>query len=78
MRNRDSVSRFWEGGKRGSVEQQDKERRDQSEHCDKVFGSTGNTQQTINLTEKEEERRKGGRRREGGGKRKSGSAEANG
>ena len=40
MKNRGSVSRFWEGGKRGSVEQQNKERRNQSEHSDEDYGST--------------------------------------
>ena len=78
MRKRDSVSRFRKAEREGGVERQDKERRDQGEHCDKVFGFTGNTQQKINLTEKEEEKRKGGRQRKGEGRRKSGSAEENG
>ena len=40
MKIRGSVSRFCEGVKRGSAEQQNNERRNQSEHSDEDYGST--------------------------------------
>ena len=40
MKIRGSVSRFCEEGKRGSAEQQNKERGNQNEHSDEDYGST--------------------------------------
>ena len=78
MKIQGSVSRFCEGGKKGSAEQQNKERRNQNEHSDEDYGSTATRSRQGKFYGKgggETGRRQAERR---AGKRKSGSAEANG